>query len=44
VDAWTFRKRLTVGVLVIGLGLVCFDLMTGAEWFAAALQVVQGVG
>ena len=40
-DQWTFRKRLTVGVLVIGLGLVCFDLMTGAEWLAAAMQAVR---
>lgn len=40
-DAWTFRKRLTVGVLAAGLLLVCFDVLTGAEWFAAAVGMIR---
>ena len=44
-DAWTFRKRLTVCVLLAGLALVGFGLWKegGAEWFAAALGVIKCV-
>lgn len=39
-DAWTFRKRLTVAVLALGFLLVVFDYVTGAEWFSAAVGMI----
>jgi hypothetical protein len=39
-DTQRFKQRVTVGVLLAGLGLVAFDLLTGAEWVAAALRLI----
>lgn len=40
-DAETFKRRVTVFALLIGLVLVGYGLMSGAEWFMGALQVAQ---
>ena len=43
-DAWTFRKRITVAVLaLIALGVVG-DYLTGSQGAALLVQVWQGVG
>ena len=39
-DDQRFRHRLIGFVLGIGLVFVAFDLLTGAEWMAAALRLL----
>lgn len=40
-DAETFRRRVIVGGLLVGLLFVGYGLITGAEWLAAAMQAVR---
>ena len=39
-DAWTFRKRITVAALALLTLAVGFDVITGAEYLAALLRIV----
>lgn len=41
-DAETFKRRVTVGVLLVGLILVGWGALSAAEWMASAMQVVKG--
>ena len=40
-DAWTFRKRITVAVLALIALLVVGDYLTGSQGVAAMVQVAR---
>lgn len=42
-DAWTFRKRITVSVLCLLTLAVVYDYITGAEYAAALFRILGGV-